>query len=178
MIQTVSVFGGGSPRAGDPAYETAYRLGQLLGEAGYRVLTGGYAGVMEAASKGAKEAGAHVIGVTVGMFDKAGHLPNEYIDEVVSYENLSERLIHVVKAADAAIALPGGIGTLSEVALTWSLLQTREVEPMPFVLLGEHWGELLHTYYGNGAYIREADMTLWQVARTPEQAVTLLRNWE
>lgn len=178
MTEIVSVFGGSAPRPGEPAYEEAYTLGKLLGEAGYTVMTGGYAGTMEASSKGAKEAGAQVIGVTVGMFERAGHLPNDYVDDIVHYDTLSERLVHVVKAADAAIALPGGIGTLSEVALTWSLLQTGEVEPMPFVLLGEEWGRLLQTHYATGQYIREADMSLWQVARTPEQAVTLLRNWK
>ena len=178
MIRTVSVFGGGAPRDGQPAYQQAYALGRLLAEAGYTVMTGGYAGTMEAVSRGAKEGGAHVIGVTVGMFERAGHRPNPYLDEVVHYEDLSARLLHVVKRAGAVIALPGGIGTLSEVALTWSLLQTREVEPMPFILLGQHWADLLHSYYGSGEYIREADMSLWQVARTPEQAVTLVRNWD
>ncbi|HOA22773.1 MAG TPA: LOG family protein [Aggregatilineales bacterium] len=178
MTRTVSVYGGGSPKPGEPAYQQAYELGKLLAEAGYIVMTGGYSGTMEATSRGAKEAGGYVIGVTVGLFERAGLSPNPYIDEIIQYDELSERLLHVVKRGDAAIALPGGIGTLSEVALTWSLLQTGEISPRPFILLGEQWADLLHTLYGWGAYIRDTDMSLWQIARTPEQAVTLLRNWE
>ncbi len=177
MAQIVSVFGSGQVAPDSADYADAVRLGGMLAEAGYIVMTGGYAGLMEAASKGAKEAGGHVVGVTVGMFDRAGAKANDYVDEVVSYDTLSERLLHVVKAADAVIALPGGIGTLTEVALTWSLLQTGEVAPMPFVLLGEMWESLLRDFYGRGMYIREPHMHLYQTARTPLQALTLLRNW-
>lgn len=178
MIEIVSVFGGSAPRPGEPAYQEAYQLGKQLGEAGYQIMTGGYSGTMEATSQGAKEAGAHVVGVTVGLFEQAGRSPNGYVDEVVHYDTLSERLLHLVKKCHAAVALPGGIGTLSEVTLMWSLLQTHEIEPVPFVLMGEDWRRLIQSIYGRGQYIREADMSLLQVARTPEQAVTLLRNWE
>jgi len=174
----VTVYGGGRVPPDIPAYAEAELLGRLLAEAGYTVQTGGYAGTMEAASKGAKEAGGRVIGVTVGIFDQDGQQPNPFIDEIIAFETLSERLLHLVKASDASIALPGGLGTLSEVALTWSLLQVAEVPPRPFILIGEQWGDMLRTFYGDGAYIREADMHLWRVVRTPEQAVTLLRTWE
>ncbi len=174
----VSVFGASSAEPGSPDYQEAERLGRLLAEAGYDVMTGGYAGLMEAASKGAKEAGGRVVGVTVVAFEHAGHAPNPYIDEMVIYNTLSERLLHLVRACDAAVALPGGIGTLSEVALTWSLLQVNEIRPKPFILVGEQWANLLRMAYGQGQYIREHDMHLFEVARTPEQAVTLIRNWE
>ena len=174
----VTVYGGGRVEPTDPAYAEAESLGRLLAEAGYAVQTGGYAGTMEAASKGAKAAGGQVIGVTVGQFDRDGLRPNPYIDQIISFESLSERLLHLVKASDASIALPGGLGTLSEVALTWSLLQVAEVAPRPFILIGEQWGDLMRNFYGDGSYIREVDMHLWRVVRTPEQAVTLLRIWE
>ena len=174
----ISVFGSSSPRPGSADYEAARIVGRLLVGAGFAVQTGGYAGTMEAASKGAKAAGGQVIGVTVGQFDRDGLRPNPYIDEIISFESLSERLLHLVKASDASIALPGGLGTLSEVALTWSLLQVAEVAPRPFILIGEQWGDLMRNFYGDGSYIREVDMHLWRVVRTPEQAVTLLRTWE
>jgi hypothetical protein len=176
-ITVVSVFGGGSPRPGDPAYVEAERLGRLLAEAGYVVMTGGYAGVMEAASKGARQAGGRTIGVTVGMFDQAGRQPNHYVDEVVTYDLLSDRLLHVVSRCDAAIALPGGIGTLSEVALTWSLLQVGQIAPMPLVLVGDTWHSVMLSFYGAGHYIREQHLSLLQFARTPEQAVRLIAGW-
>jgi hypothetical protein len=173
----VSVFGGSSPAPGSPAYQEAYTLGRLLAEAGFAVMTGGYAGTMEATSRGAKEAGGHVIGVTVTDFEENGHRPNSYLTETVTYTRLSDRLVHLVTRCDAAVALRGGIGTLSEVALTWSLLQVGEIGPKPFVLLGEEWGLLLETFYGRGEYISRPHMHLFQVARTPEQVILLLRDW-
>jgi uncharacterized protein (TIGR00730 family) len=174
----VSVFGGASVRPGDPAYAQAERLGGLLAGAGYTVMTGGYSGTMEAASKGAKEAGGHVIGVTAAIFEVAGRRPgpNAYVDQVIRHETLRERVYHLVARCDAAVALPGGIGTLSEVALTWSLLQVGEIAPKPFVLVGEMWRDVLAHFYGDGAYVREASMALMRFARTPEDVLSLLKD--
>src|SRR5688572_2614470 len=123
-IKVVSVFGGAAPQPGSATYEEAETLGRFLAQAGYAVLTGGYAGTMEDTSKGAKEAGGHVIGVSVAQIERRfGANLNPYIDEIIHYESLYERLHHLVVKCSAAIALPGGIGTLSEVALTWSLIQ-------------------------------------------------------
>jgi uncharacterized protein (TIGR00730 family) len=177
MGQVVSVYGSSAPQPGEDGYELAHRLGRELAGAGYTVMTGGYAGTMEAVSRGAHEAGGHVIGVTARLFDAMGHEANSYIDEEIAYDTLAERLLHLVTRSDAAVALPGGVGTLSEVALTWSLLQTGEITPRPFVLLGEWWDAWMRAYYGEGQYIREQHLHLFQVARTPQQAVTMLRNW-
>jgi uncharacterized protein (TIGR00725 family) len=174
----VSVFGASAPRPDDPDYQSAERLGRLLAEAGHAVMTGGYGGVMEAVSKGAKLAGGHVIGVTVTIFEGDGKRPgpNAFVDDVIQYPTLRDRLYHLVTRCDAAIAVSGGIGTLSEVALLWSLLQVGEVKPIPFVLLGDHWRDVLTHYYGNGEYIRPEFMALLQYARTPEDAVAVLKG--
>lgn len=175
----VTVFGAASPKPGSPLYRQAEDLGRLLGEAGYTVMTGGYHGTMEAVSKGARAAGAHVIGVTVSIFEGEGKRPgpNPHVLEVIRYETLRDRLYHLVSRCDAAIALPGGIGTLSEVSLTWSLLQTGEIKPIPFVLIGSLWRDLLNSFYGDGEHIPAEYMRLWKSAETPEQAVTLLQSW-
>src|SRR3990172_1929274 len=107
----VAVFGGSSPQPGEPAYAEAEDVGRLLAESGYTVMTGGYGGTMEAASKGAKAAGGKVIGVTVGLFERSeGRRPNDFIDEVIRYDSLRDRLHHLVAECDAAVALRGGIG--------------------------------------------------------------------
>ena len=174
----VSVFGGSSPQPGSPAYQEAYTLGELLAQAGYTVMTGGYYGTMEAASKGAKAAGGHVIGVTVSLFERSGRLtPNPYNDEVIRYDNLHERLLHLVARCNAAVALRGGIGTLSEVALTWSLLQVGQIGPKPLILLGRQWQDLLTQFFGAGEYVRPDDMKLWTYAQTPQEAVSTLDGW-
>lgn len=174
----VSVFGSSQTKAGSPAYIEAEMMGRLLAEAGFAVMTGGYAGGMEAASKGAKDAGGHVIGVTSGIIEsRFGSKMNGYIDEVVYFDSLFERLHHLVTACTVAIGLPGGIGTLSEVALTWSLIQVGEIKPIPLVLLGQTWDDALTTFYGDGEYIRPENMALWRLAHTPSEAVALIQNW-
>jgi uncharacterized protein (TIGR00730 family) len=176
----VTVFGAAAMPPTDPEYVRAQSLGRLLAEAGYAVMTGGYLGSMEAVSKGAKSAGGHVIGVTVSRFEGPGRRsgPNAYIDEVIRYESLRDRLLHLVDRCDAAVALPGGIGTLSEVALMWSFLQTDEVGQKPFILLGDFWAGLLTHLCDQGSYISRECLALWQQARMPEDVVMILNDWK
>ncbi|NDJ35693.1 MAG: LOG family protein, partial [Chloroflexi bacterium] len=134
-----AVFGSSRPQPGDPLYARAQRTGYLLAEHGYTVMTGGYNGVMEAASRGAKEANGTTIGVTVSLFEKIGARsgPNSYVDEVVTYDTLSERVLHLCTHGDVIVALDGGIGTLADIALTWSLMHSEEVAPRAVVVLWE-----------------------------------------
>jgi hypothetical protein len=173
----VSVFGGAAPEPGTPAYNEAYALGAGLAEAGYAVMTGGYSGTMEAASKGAKEAGGHVLAVTVGLFqDQYGLRPNLYIDEIIHYETLHERLYHLVARCDAVVALRGGVGTLSEIALAWSLVQVGEVAPMPLVLVGDGWAQMLEVYR-SVSYAKARDMALLQVVGGAAEVAPALEAW-
>jgi uncharacterized protein (TIGR00725 family) len=128
--RTIALFGSGSAPADHPVLVEAERLGRLLTETGFTLLCGGYGGTMEAASKGAKSGGGFVIGVTVALFERQGYRPgpNRYVDQVIRYDTLRERLYHLVERCDGAVVLPGGIGTLSELALTWSLMQVGEIE--------------------------------------------------
>jgi uncharacterized protein (TIGR00725 family) len=140
------------------------------------VATGGYTGVMEGASRGAAEAGGHVIGVTCGMIETwKGLRANAWVHEVKRFETLRERLNHLVEFCDAAIALPGGIGTLSEVALTWSLLQTGEIKAKPLVVVGRVWTETLAAFLReSGGYLHPGDEQLVRMAENVEDAVRLL----
>lgn len=160
-MKRVAVFGGASPRPGQTSYQEALRLGELLGKAGYNVMTGGYVGTMEAVSRGAAEAGAHVIGVTcveIEVFRSGG--PNPWVKEEIRTEILRERISIMIESCDAAIALPGGIGTLAEIMLMWNSLLIGAVTPRPLVLIGAGWQEMMAAFYGAlGEYIpaRERD---------------------
>src|SRR5512147_1733313 len=119
----VSVFGGAQPKEGEAAYSEALELGRLLAERGHVVLTGGYIGTMEAVSRGAKEAGGHVIGVTcedIGEWRKVK--ANAWVMEEIRKKTLVERLHTLIHESDAALALPGGPGTLTEISLMWNLM--------------------------------------------------------
>jgi uncharacterized protein (TIGR00730 family) len=168
------VFGSNSPKDGEPDYAAARELGRLLAQAGYVVATGGYFGTMEAASRGAKEAGGYVIGVTTSLFDGVRLHPNAYLDEEIKLPTLFQRLHHLVTIADAWVALPGGIGTLSEVALTWSLMQVGEMKRQPFVLVGEQWRKTIGEF-SNDYYVRPQYRELLWYAADVKQVVELLK---
>ena len=169
----VSVFGGSIPEPGSAHYEQAQRLGKLLAQAGYITATGGYTGVMEAVSRGANEAGGHVIGVTCDRIEQTyDRRKNRWVIEQVHYKTLGERLRHLVEQCDAAIAMPGGTGTLSEVAYTWSLIQTGEIDPKPLVVVGERWRATIASFLNEtDGYINDKDRALIQLARDVDEAV-------
>ena len=170
----VTVFGSNAPKEGEADYEQARALGVALARSGYVVATGGYFGTMEAASRGAQEAGGHVIGVTAAVFDDLRLNANPYIDEEIKFPTLFQRLHHLVTFADAWVALPGGIGTLSEVSLTWSLMQVGEKNRQPFVVVGSMWRDLLKNFSHNG-YVKEQNHDLIRYADGIESVVGLLK---
>jgi uncharacterized protein (TIGR00730 family) len=156
----VTVFGGSKPKPGEPDYEAALQLGRLLGAAGYAVLTGGYIGTMEAVSRGAAETGGHVIGVTCDEIESWRPVkPNPWVMEERRYPALRERMYALIDNCDAALVLPGGIGTLAELAAMWSQLQTGASTPRPLILIGDGWQTTLNIFYQTlGAYIHEKDL--------------------
>ncbi|HLE92709.1 MAG TPA: LOG family protein, partial [Anaerolineales bacterium] len=119
----ITVFGGSQPKEGDAAYAEAQDLGRLLAERGHTVLTGGYIGTMEAVSRGACEAGGHVIGVTCEDIEAWRPIKaNAWVKEEIRKKTLIERLHALIHDSDAALALPGGAGTLAEISLMWNLM--------------------------------------------------------
>lgn len=173
----VTIFGGAQPKPGEDAYQEAYRLGQLLGQAGHTILTGGYIGTMEAASRGAREAGGHVIGVTCEDIEQWRKVtPNAYIVEQMRFPTLGERLNALVFNCDAAIALPGGVGTLVEIALYWNNLIIESFPPRPLILVGDGWKRTVQTFLENlGGYIPEKDQRRLTYAATVDEAFQHLR---
>jgi uncharacterized protein (TIGR00730 family) len=136
----ITVFGSSAPKPGDAAYEEAHRLGELLARAGHCVLTGGYMGTMEAVSRGAAEAGGHTIGVTCEQIESWRKAKaNAWVREERRFATLRERLYSLVESCDAAMALPGGVGTLAEIATMWSQMQTYSMPVRPLILIGHGW---------------------------------------
>lgn len=170
----ISVFGSHAPMPGSNAYEQARVLGDLLAHAGYAVATGGYSGIMEAVSRGVAQAGGHVIGVTSSQIELyRGAKRNAWVRAEVKYKTLRERVLHLVENNQGMIVLPGGVGTLSEFALAWSLLQVREIPPRPLVLLGEMWRESLATFV-RPEYVSQDNLKLIGLASSPADAVARL----
>ncbi len=158
MSPRVSVFGGSQPKPDDAVYQDALRLGQLLAQAGYTVLNGGYIGTMEALSRGANEAGGQVIGVTCDEVETWRPVKaNRWVTEEWHFHTLQERLFALVNNADAFMALPGGVGTLVEITLTWNQLITGVLSPRPLVLIGPGWQAAVQGFLAEqGQFIPQA----------------------
>jgi uncharacterized protein (TIGR00730 family) len=170
----IAVFGSSAPQAGSFAYEEARTVGRLLAEANCAVATGGYSGTMSAVSQGAAEAGGHVIGVTCDQIEQFRPLgPNGWVMQEIRYGTLQERLLHLVQKNAGMIVLPGGIGTLSEMALAWSLMQVGEIGQRPLVLLGSTWRETIISFNEMGV-IREDHLALLHFAASAEAAVSFV----
>jgi uncharacterized protein (TIGR00725 family) len=136
----VTVFGSSRPRLGEAQYSVAQELGGELARQKFIVCSGGYAGTMEAVSRGAKEAGGRTIGITADFFKAR---PNQFIDEEIRKKTWQDRLFALIARGDAFIALPGGTGTLVELAVVWEMLNKHVVSGKPLVVLGEFWHPII-----------------------------------
>jgi uncharacterized protein (TIGR00730 family) len=172
----ITVFGGSSPKPGEKAYLEAYRLGELIGGAGHTVLTGGYMGTMEAVSRGAFESGGKVIGVTCDQIEVwRPQPPNGWIQEEMRFPTLRERLYALIENSDSVLVLPGGVGTLAELAVMWSQMQTRATRPRPMILVGEAWRDIFNDLIEKfGSYIPETSRDLIEFAPDVETAFQML----
>jgi hypothetical protein len=161
----VAVFGSSTVREPEPAWGEAHALGSELARRGAATMTGGYGGAMAAASRGAHEAGGHVIGVTVDLFERRGPV-NPWVRERVHTRDLFERLRHLVDAADGYVVVAGSIGTLTELFLVWTLVSVEGRAPAPIVLMGRQWQKWLDVHR-EPEFIPARLHGLVQVAETP-----------
>ncbi len=174
--KVIGVYGSAATPPGTPDYVDAYRLGAALAQAGYAVMTGGYSGTMSAISHGASEAGGHVIGVTVGLFKERGLVPNPFVHEEVHLPTLAQRLNYLIVKPDAYVFLKGGTGTLSEMALAWSLLQVTEVPARPMILVGPMWQTFV-PQFAKISTVSENEVKFLTVVDSVDQVIPTMREW-
>src|SRR6476619_7661214 len=165
----VTIFGGSKCVETDVEYAQAQRVGELLAQAGFTICTGGYLGVMEAASRGAREAGGRVLGIVMNQFK---HEPNRFLTDKVATPHFYERLQHLITRSVGFIAVRGGMGTVTELSLVLNKIQTRVIGPRPLVLLGDCWPPIVHEWQKH-LVVSESDVAALYFARTPEEAVAI-----
>ena len=176
----ITVFGGAGPKQGTSAYEEARELGALLAQRGHAVLTGGYMGTMEAVSRGAHEAGGHVIGVTcIDIEEWRNTSKNQWVKEERRKKSLTDRLQALIEGCDAAMALPGGAGTLAEVSLMWNLMIVESLPRRPLVLIGRGWRSTFDQFFNEfETYMPVQQRELLYFADDVGQAVEKLESWK
>src|SRR5690606_22497484 len=171
----VSIFGSARTKPDDPYYQLAVDTARLLTENGYGVISGGGPGIMEAANKGAQQAGRKSVGLSIQLpFEE---LQNPYIDrdKLLEFNYFFVRKVMFMKYSQGYIVLPGGFGTMDELFEAITLIQTGKIARFPIVLVGkDYWGGLFewikNTMLGH-AYIAEEDLKLYRIVDTAEEAV-------
>jgi uncharacterized protein (TIGR00730 family) len=140
-MKTITIFGSSLPHEASVAYTEARRLGQLLAASGFAICNGGYGGLMEASARGAREAGGHTIGVTCALWTSRA---NPWIEEEIQTHSFLERLTTLIERGDAYIVLPGGTGTLAELALVWEMMNKSALAATlggrkPLLVMAPYW---------------------------------------
>jgi len=176
----ITVFGSSRPAETHPDYHEACQVGRLLAEHGFAVCSGGYGGVMEAVSRGAKEANGKTYGVTAEFFS---HHANPFIDVEVRVKTWEERLFKLIRLADGFVACKGGTGTLVELAVVWEMLNKSVIAPKPVAIVGNFWQPILDRLRevelgprgsSESRVWNEASGNLIHSATTPEDAASFL----
>lgn len=166
----IAVFGGSESTPDDEVWGLALALGRGLAERGFAVLTGGYGGVMEAASRGAREAGGAAIGVTCAAFDRR---PNGWLSGEVATADLWERTRVLVERAAGYVVVRGKAGTLAELTFVWALHRSGCLPRRPVILLGEPWPAFVEALR-RGRLLDEVQDSITLLAGTPDEAVEAL----
>lgn len=174
----VSVFGSARSKPGSWDYEAAVTVGRLLADEGCAVITGGGPGIMEAANKGAHEAGGVSVGLGIELPFEQGI--NGYVNLGLNFRYFFARKTMFVKYAQAFVCLPGGFGTLDELFEALTLVQTKKVGRFPIVLVGrDYWGGLIdwlrERLLGEGM-ISDGDIDLLHLVDTAEEAVEIVKS--
>ena len=177
----VSVFGSARVRPGEPVYKKAEKTGRLLAEEGYTIITGGGPGVMEAANKGAYEAGGRSVGLSIQLPNE--EKPNRYTNLAVNFRYFFIRKVMFIKYAQAYVVMPGGFGTMDELFEALTLIQTDKIKPFPVILMGsDYWKGLLDWIKKTMAEKRgmvglDEIEEIIQIIDEPEEVVRFIRKF-
>ena len=174
----VTVFGSSRIPPGDPTYELARTMGRRLAQEGLTVMTGGGPGIMEAANRGAREAGGGSIGCNIQL--PREQQPNLYLDRFITFRYFFVRKVMLVKYSVAFVVLPGGFGTLDELFEALTLVQTGKIATFPIVLMGVgYWRPLLdflRETLATRRMIDPGDLELLTVTDAPDEAIDAIRR--
>ena len=178
----ISIFGSARTPNTHPNYKLASEIAQRIVDLGFGVITGGGPGIMEAANKGAQEAGGASMGLTIDLPFEENH--NNYIDKdrMINFDYFFVRKVMFVKYAQAFVVLPGGFGTLDELMEAITLIQTSKIKKIPIILVGtSFWNGLIdwlkQTLLAQNNTISEGDLDLFSCVDTADEVIDLLKQY-
>ncbi|MBI4286646.1 MAG: TIGR00730 family Rossman fold protein [Chloroflexi bacterium] len=175
----VSVYGSARVQQGDTLYKQTEEIARRLGEMGFAIFTGGGPGIMEAANKGAQEAGAVSVGLNIELAD--AQVCNVFSTKTVTFKHFFVRKVMLVKYAVAFIIMPGGLGTLDELTEVLTLIQTGKTRPFPVILFDSKYWEgflkWLHEIVLARGMVSEEDFNLLRVCDKPDDVVEAVQKW-
>jgi uncharacterized protein (TIGR00730 family) len=175
----VTIYGSAQLRPDNELYSQTEEIARRLGEMGFSIITGGGPGVMEAANKGALEAGAASVGLNIELpEEQAG---NAYTTKSITFSHFFARKVMLVKYASAFIIMPGGLGTLDEVTEVLTLIQTHKIKPFPVILFNSsYWKGFLDWLKSSvlaGGFISEEDLNLLRVCDETDTLIEAVQRW-
>lgn len=176
---SVTIFGSSRAKEGEFYYEKARELGKILANKGFTVVTGGGPGIMEAANRGAFEAGGVSIGLNIRLPKE--QKPNPYLTHTLNFNYFFARKVMLVKYATAFVLFPGGYGTLDELFETLTLIQTQKLKPFPLIMFGKDYWEglkkwLIETVVENG-YIDREDLLIFSITDDINHTVEIIEKF-
>ncbi len=178
IYPAITIFGSARTNPNHPDYKKAEEVARLLVEAGFSIITGGGPGIMEAANKGASEAGGYSAGLNIKLpFEQE---PNPYANVKLEFKYFFVRKVMMAKFSVGFVFFPGGYGTMDELFEILTLVQTKKIRPVPVALVDKaYWGPLAdwikNTLY-EGGKISKQDLELFKIFEEPEEVVKYLRE--
>ena len=175
----VTIWGSARVKPGDEQYRKTEEIARRLGELGFSIITGGGPGLMEAANKGALEAGAKSVGVNIELPEEQA--ANTYTSLSLTLRHFFVRKVLLVKYATAFVIMPGGLGTLDELTEVLTLMQSHKIKPFPVVLFNSaYWQGFLKwltDFTLARGYISEEDLRLLRVCDETDEVIEAVRRW-
>ncbi len=175
----VSIYGSARLSPDEPLYSETEEIARRLGEMGFNIITGGGPGVMEAANKGAAQAGVKSIGLNIDL--PIEQACNPYANKSITFKHFFVRKVMLVKYAIAFVIMPGGLGTMDELTEVLTLMQTHKIRPFPIILYnGKFWKGFLDWLRGTvlaDGYISEEDFDLLRLCEDPQAVIEAVQRW-
>jgi uncharacterized protein (TIGR00730 family) len=175
----VTIYGSARVKPLDELYTQTTEISRRLGELGFSIITGGGPGIMEAANKGAAEAGVKSVGLNIEL--PVEQVCNAYATKVITFKHFFVRKVMLVKYATAFVIMPGGLGTMDELTEILTLIQTHKIKPFPVILYdSKFWKGFLEWLRGSvltRGYVSEEDFDLLRICDDPTSVVDTVQKW-